>query len=402
MSKIPKLSIVIPIYNAEKKLNKCINSIYLLKKKINLDNYVEIIAVDDGSTDRSKVILKKWQKKIKNIKIFQNLKNRGVSISRNNGMKYASGDYIFFLDADDYIISNNFLRFFTILKKKVIKDVFVFHNIVEGKNFLVKPKIKTKINKKFSECLFNTNSKFTNFNIWRCVLKRDYLIKNNIYFENIDHFEDWVFCAKLISFNPSFIEIKKYLYSYNYSIDNSLTKKTNKKYLYNTIFAYNYIKKLYQKNKKEKKIIKIMLSSLKKILFADLFLIKISKLNLFLKKYPFLLKIITLNINYRKLMKNNKKNFLIFCAGRIGRNLTLLIPKKKMNMFIIDNNNALLNKTINGYKIKNFKFFSKNIKNFLDCKIIIANFDKKDVFNISKKIIKKGIKRENILSIDYK
>ena len=208
MSKIPKLSIVIPIYNAEKKLNKCINSIYLLKKKINLDNYVEIIAVDDGSTDRSKVILKKWQKKIKKIKNFQNLKNRGVSISRNNGMKYASGDYIFFLDADDYIISNNFLRFFTILKKKVIKDVFVFHNIVEGKNFLVKPKIKTKINKKFSECLFNTNSKFTNFNIWRCVLKRDYLIKNNIYFENIDNFEDWVFCAKLISFNPSFIEIK--------------------------------------------------------------------------------------------------------------------------------------------------------------------------------------------------
>tara|TARA_B100000524_G_C23522839_1_gene324782 strand:- start:189 stop:491 length:303 start_codon:yes stop_codon:yes gene_type:complete len=96
MSEMPKLSIVIPIYNAEKKLNKCINSIYLLKKKINLDNYVEIIAVDDGSTDRSKVILKKWQKKIKNIKIFQNLKNRGVSISRNNGMKYASGDYIFF------------------------------------------------------------------------------------------------------------------------------------------------------------------------------------------------------------------------------------------------------------------------------------------------------------------
>ena len=101
-------------------------------------------------------------------------------------------------------------------------------------------------------------------------------------------------------------------------------------------------------------------------------------------------------------MKNNKKNLLIFFAGRIGRNLTLLIPKKKMNMFIIDNNNALLNKTINGYKIKNFRIFSKNIKNFLDCKIIIANFDKKDVFNIIKKIIKKGIKRENILSIDYK
>ncbi len=397
MFKQAKLSIIIPVFNAEDKLNKCLSSVFSLKRQLDFKKYIEVVVIDDSSSDKSNKIIKIWKKKNKNLKIIKNKRNKGVSYSRNQGLKYSSGDYVFFLDADDYIITKNFVRFFEILENSNFKDVFIFHNIIEGKKFLVKPKINKKYNKKFSETLFYTNSKYTNYNVWRCIIKRDYLIKKGIYFENINQFEDWVFCAKLISYNPSFMEIKKYLYSYNYSIDNSLTKKTSRKNLYNSIFAYIHIKEILKKKKQEKKIIGKMLLSLKRILFADLFLIKISKLNDLKKKYPFLSKMINQNIEYRKLINKDAKKIIIFCAGRVGRNLTILISKVRLSNIIIDNNKALFNKIINGHKIKDFNFFLKNIKEYLQYKIIIANFDKKDVFKISKNIIKNGIKKKNIL-----
>ena len=102
-----------------------------------------------------------------------------------------------------------------------------------------------------------------------------------------------------------------------------------------------------------------MLLSLKRILFADLFLIKISKLNDLKKKYPFLSKMINQNIEYRKLINKDAKKIIIFCAGRVGRNLTILISKVRLSNIIIDNNKALFNKIINGHKIKDFNFFKK-------------------------------------------
>ena len=83
-----KISIIIPAYNAEKFIEKCLNS-------ISLD--CEIIVVNDGSKDNTDIILKKK----KNITIFNN-DNHGVSYSRNFGIKNANGEYIMFLDSDDF------------------------------------------------------------------------------------------------------------------------------------------------------------------------------------------------------------------------------------------------------------------------------------------------------------
>ena len=91
-----KLSIVIPVFNAEKRINKCLTSIFSLKKKIDLNRYIEVIIINDNSTDKSNIIIKNWQKKIKNLKIIKNKKNRGVSFSRNKGLNCSSGKYVFF------------------------------------------------------------------------------------------------------------------------------------------------------------------------------------------------------------------------------------------------------------------------------------------------------------------
>ena len=88
------ISIIVPIYNAEKYLNKCIDSIINQTKK-----ELEIILINDGSTDNSETIIKKYDDK--RIKYFKN-KNQGIGKTRNFGIDKATGKYIMFLDSDDF------------------------------------------------------------------------------------------------------------------------------------------------------------------------------------------------------------------------------------------------------------------------------------------------------------
>ncbi|MCM3338765.1 glycosyltransferase [Paenibacillus sp. MER TA 81-3] len=92
-----KLSVVIANYNKEQYLEQCLNSVI----GQTLEN-IEIIVVDDGSTDNSSEILKRYEKQYKYIKVYTQ-ENAGVSAARNTGLKYAQGEYITFLDADDYV-----------------------------------------------------------------------------------------------------------------------------------------------------------------------------------------------------------------------------------------------------------------------------------------------------------
>ena len=114
-----KLSIIVPIYNKEKYIKECLESII---KGIELNNYgylkkednIEIILINDGSTDKSKTEYEKYiktlkleTKKIVDIKIYEN-KNNGVSYTRNFGIEKAQNEYIFYVDADDKLEENWF------------------------------------------------------------------------------------------------------------------------------------------------------------------------------------------------------------------------------------------------------------------------------------------------------
>jgi len=89
------------MYNSEKYIDQCLNSI--LNQNIPTKDY-EILLFDDGSTDKSYAIAKKFTDDYSNLNIYQQ-KNQGVSIARNNGLQYAKGKYIYFVDSDDYIAS---------------------------------------------------------------------------------------------------------------------------------------------------------------------------------------------------------------------------------------------------------------------------------------------------------
>ena len=93
-----KLSIIIPVYNAEKYLKKCLESVF--QQNLKLEDF-EVICINDGSTDKTQQILEEFQKKYANI-ILENQENFGEAISRNKAIFLSKGEYITFLDSDDY------------------------------------------------------------------------------------------------------------------------------------------------------------------------------------------------------------------------------------------------------------------------------------------------------------
>ncbi len=101
-----KVSVIVPVYNVEEYIDKCLDSLVHQTVKD-----MEIIVVNDGSPDNSEKIIKKYEKKYKNIK-YVIKENGGLSDARNYGLKYATGDYIGFVDSDDYVANDMFEKMY--------------------------------------------------------------------------------------------------------------------------------------------------------------------------------------------------------------------------------------------------------------------------------------------------
>ena len=97
-----KISIIIPIFNVENYIFRCLDSIY--SQGVD-ESCFEVIAVNDGSTDKSSDIVRKFQKEHSNILLFEK-NNEGVSVARNLAVEKSSGDYLAFIDPDDSILPN--------------------------------------------------------------------------------------------------------------------------------------------------------------------------------------------------------------------------------------------------------------------------------------------------------
>lgn len=116
---MPKVSVVIPVYNVEKYLGECLDSV--LRQTL---NEIEIICVDDGSTDGSAAILQKYAAADPRIRLISQA-NAGLSAARNAGMDAATGKYIYFLDSDDYISADAMEKCFSICERDDL-DQLVF------------------------------------------------------------------------------------------------------------------------------------------------------------------------------------------------------------------------------------------------------------------------------------
>ena len=127
------ITVIVPCYNVEKYIDKCIQSLINQTYK-----NLEIILVDDCSKDSTWKIINKYSKKYENIKCIKNEKNSGAGFSRNVALKEAKNDYISFIDSDDYIENNYYESMMKQLKKEksdlIVCDIFVKYDNVDGIN----------------------------------------------------------------------------------------------------------------------------------------------------------------------------------------------------------------------------------------------------------------------------
>lgn len=123
---LPRISVIVPIYNAEKYLRRCINSILVQEF-----NDFELILVDDGSKDSSKCICEEFAQKDSRVRVLHQ-KNRGVSTARNLGIDNAVGEWIVFIDSDDWVETN----YFSALIVGEIGDLCVCNCKVEGADYI--------------------------------------------------------------------------------------------------------------------------------------------------------------------------------------------------------------------------------------------------------------------------
>ena len=247
-----KISVIVPIYNVDKYLEKCINSILNQSLK-----EIEIILINDGSIDNSHNICKSFEKNDKRI-IYINKKNEGCSKTRNLGIFLSRGRYISFIDADDFIENEMYEKMLKRIENENT-DICICGITKEDENG---KKIYIKIPKKYKkiEDCYLDNSIF-GFPVNK-LYKTDIIKKNKIYFpEKIHMSEDLVFNFMYFYYvNDISIEFKEY-YHYIYHLNSASNKKV--KY-YERFDALDTILEFIKKNhlwNKYKKIIENLLNS---------------------------------------------------------------------------------------------------------------------------------------------
>lgn len=251
-----KYSVIIPIYNSEKYLEECIESVVLQNRED-----IEIILINDGSKDNSLSICNKFKSNYNNIIVINKL-NSGTTDTILNGIKEAKGEYICFIDSDDTISSNYFNTLDKYTKEKY--DIIIFDFLKKFKNCSIKTKVnnisygKLKDNE-VENLQKNYFDNFNNYSLyrWDKVIKKDIIQKSAseikikaIYFE--DHIISFL---NLLNANTIFY-IEENLYFYRMR-GNSVSHQVNdrifkdlldvEKEMENIAHRYNYDEKQFEK-----------------------------------------------------------------------------------------------------------------------------------------------------------
>lgn len=208
------LSIIIPVYNGEKFLKKCLDSIF--KSNISLDLF-EVIIINDGTPDRSLNIVTKYTKLYNNITVFSQ-ENKGLGEARNTGIKLVKGEYIWFVDQDDWITPNAIDR---ICKKLYLNkpDILSFeYRYPSGKRAPIDNRAKVGELYKGKEFL---NIHVVENPVWRYVIKSSFMSQNKLFFQKENH-EDTLFTPIAFFIADTVIYDDSINYIYNFR-ENSIT-----------------------------------------------------------------------------------------------------------------------------------------------------------------------------------
>lgn len=243
----PSLSIIIPVYNVEQYLKKCLDSVLV-------DNMFtgQIICVNDGSTDNSLKILEQYAEKYPNVVIISQ-PNAGLSVARNTGLDKAIGDYIFFLDSDDWIVPASIDR---VLGRIGGEDVIYFNAKKydeSNQTYDVElgiPEFKHLSGQDFFAAINNVKRNVP----WVCVVgglyKRIFLQENHLYNEPGIYHEDSYFTPQVLLAAKDVSSVNEYVYNYRLR-KGSITTSVSSKHISDSLFI---MRNLYATYKQQSQI----------------------------------------------------------------------------------------------------------------------------------------------------
>ncbi|MFY9107653.1 glycosyltransferase [Aliarcobacter cryaerophilus] len=225
------ISVVIPVYNSELYIDECLQSI--LKQTI-VEN-IELICVNDGSSDSSLDILNMYKTKFPNMIIIDQ-KNAGSAIARNNGLQIANGEYVYFVDNDDYLANDNCLNELYSIAKKTSLDILNFNHLILKNNSLRKVSINRENNKIYTGKEYLSTAEKGNITNtpWDKLLKGSYLKEINFSYtsgvisDDAESLLRLFYNAKKVSF------IDNYAYVYRIRPNSVMTGEKTEKYIIST------------------------------------------------------------------------------------------------------------------------------------------------------------------------
>lgn len=227
------ISIIMSVYNVEEYLDECLKSIFTQTY-----TNIEVIIVNDGSTDNSIDIINKYRQKNSNI-VYIEQENKGLSEARNLGLKVAKGEYILYIDSDDYIDSNMLQLMINKIKKDNSDMVIIghreFYDDIAGNDrdiYLDVYDDRIYTGKEVANMMLECKVMGV---AWNKLYKRDKLIKENFNFESGRYTQDWYPTFKHISTLNNISFINQPLYKYRLRSSSTTSKKNEKR-----LEDYNY------------------------------------------------------------------------------------------------------------------------------------------------------------------
>ena len=309
------ITIIVPIYNAEKYIERCIKSIINQSYRD-----IEIILVDDGSKDRSAIICDEYAKKDSRIRVIHK-KNEGVSKARNVGIDIAKGDYILFADSDDWLELNMCQKMIdSAIDNKSDIVVCEYNNYYENNKRTEKLILDDFNNRAFSSIITDDKKKYGGFP-WNKLIKKEIIIKK--FNENIHYYENLLFFLENSQFDLKYSVVHEPLYNYCIN-DNSAVH--SKKYSTKKLSALKALEIIIplvpNENRDYHKFVFIMLY------YNNLFYIKKEKLD------------INIEVEYYNIIKRYYKEI---------KKSNRLTAKNKIKLFIL-------------YRFKKIYFYVKAVK----------------------------------------
>ena len=188
--KRPKISLFLPIYNKEKYIHRCIRNIQNQTLKD-----IEIVAINDHSTDNSLKILNDLAKNDDRIKIINNEQNHGLLYSRAMGILNSFGEYLMNIDPDDELEDNNALKYLYKKVKISKSDIIAFNIIRKDFNEIVKCKFMNEIiqQPKLFTSIFDANNVMKDYFIWNKLIKKEVFLEAYEYFKKFIYKWKWNF-----------------------------------------------------------------------------------------------------------------------------------------------------------------------------------------------------------------